>query len=219
MPLSSSSLDSRVEERDEQEQENRTDIFDEYAFNQLEQSLTEEYARYWQKPLKKGASLDNVQQILQRAEDEYQSNSAIVYAMFVPVDKRVDEEEQTNRYSSLLARRVLTNEINHDQDQLLLLVIPPEGEPIQQRVEITRRQLQRHAQIFNIELSSFFDNGYQPLARDLYSWLLAPVEDEIQAAGVDHLMYVLDEGLSTVPLAAMMVDETFAIERYEHATD
>jgi len=210
---SSSPFDSFIEDSNsEQEGESRDSLFDEYAYNRLEQSLSEEYSKYWQRPLRPGADLENVQQILQQAEDEYKSRSAIVYAVFVPPSTQ--EESADTAYSSLLSRRLLNNEINNAQDELLLLLIPPEGNPIQQRVKVSRRQLQRQAQLFNIELSSFFDNGYQPLARQLYGWLLAPVEDEIQAAGVDDLMYVLDEGLSTVPLAAMMTGETYAVERY-----
>ncbi len=185
----------------EEERDGRDDLLDERAFAQLEQSLTEEYETYWQAALGEGASLEGVQQILQQAENKHKSRSAVIYAVFVP------SSNTETQYSSLLSRRLLTNDINQEQDQLLLLLIPPEGRPIQQRVDVSRRQLQRQAQLFNIELSSFFDKGYQPLARQLYSWLLAPIEDDIQAAGIDSLMYVLDAGLNTVPIAAMMTEE------------
>ncbi|MEM8502282.1 MAG: CHAT domain-containing protein [Cyanobacteria bacterium P01_D01_bin.1] len=53
------------------------------------------------------------------------------------------------------------------------------------------------------------DEGYQPLARQLYSWLIAPIEDTFETAGIDELMYVLDEGLGHLPMAALMKEETF----------
>lgn len=204
-PLSDSLTDTeRSDDKD-----GRSDLFDEQAFTRLEQSLTEEYARYWQRPLRRGADLESVQQILQQAENDYDSRSAIVYAVFVPPG-----ESAHNPYASVLSQRLINNEVNDKQDQLMLLLIPPEGNPIQQRVDVTRQQLQRQAQLLNIEISSFFGDGYQPLARQLYDWLLTPIEDDIQAAGVDDLMYVLDEGLSTVPLPALMTGDTYAIERY-----
>ncbi|MEO0769335.1 MAG: CHAT domain-containing protein, partial [Cyanobacteria bacterium J06649_4] len=195
--------------QDNDTDDGQVDFFDEIAFAQLEQSLTEEYAKYWQQPYKKGATLETIQQTLQQAENEYEARSGIVYAMFVPPGEKTDSP-----YSSILSQRLLNNEVSDSEDELLLMFIPPRGNPIQQRVNVTRQQIQRQATLFNLEVSSFLDNGYQPLARQLYDWLLTPIEDEIQRAGVNDLMYVLDTGLSTVPLPAMMTGDTFAIERY-----
>ena len=182
------------------------------AFAQLEESLTEEYARYWQRPLKKSMDLSAVQQILQQAEETHQARSGIVYAVFVPPSEPDSVEDA--RYSAALSRRLLSNEATAAQDELLLLFIPPEGDPVQQRVPVSRQQIQRLATFFNLEVSSFLNDGYKPLARELYRWLLEPVEEDIQKANVDDLMYVMDEGLSAVPLPAMMTGDTFAIERY-----
>jgi CHAT domain-containing protein len=58
------------------------------------------------------------------------------------------------------------------------------------------------------------DSSYQPLARQLYQWLFAPLESAIQQQKLDTVMYVLDSGLRTIPLAAMMKDDRFVIEQY-----
>ena len=192
------------------------DFFDEYAFRQLEQSLTEDYVDYWNLSPRTEASLESVQQTLQKAESEYKSRSAVIYAVFVPAADALGDREEfaQSRFSPLLSQRILSNETKKDTDQLLLLLIPPEGNPIQKRVDVSRKQLRRQAQLFNIELYGVFDQGYQPIARQLYSWLLAPIEDELQAAQIDTLMYVLDEGIGHLPISALMKEDTFAIERY-----
>ncbi|MEO1622893.1 MAG: CHAT domain-containing protein, partial [Cyanobacteria bacterium J06632_3] len=198
-----------VQEGETDEGDGQIDFFDEVAFAQLEQSLTEEYARYWQQPLSRGATLENIQQTLQQAENEYQTRSGVVYAMFVPPGTETDTP-----YTSVLSQRLLSNDVSDNADELLLMFIPPTGNPIQQRVKVNRRQIQRQAALFGLEISSFLDNGYQPLARQLYDWLLTPIEEEIRQNGVENLMYVLDSGLSTIPLSAMMTGDTFAVERY-----
>ncbi len=192
------------------------DFFDDYGFEQLEQSLTENYTKYWKILPREGTSLEKVQQILQRAESEYKSRSALVYAVFVPASDFSDDRKDLfpGEPSPLLSRRLLRNETSEDTDQLLLLLIPPEGDPIQKRVDVDRKQLLRQAQLFNIELYSTFNDGYQPLARQLYDWLLAPIEAEIEADRIDGLMYVLDEGIGHLPIAALMKGDTFAIEHY-----
>ncbi|MEO1682734.1 MAG: CHAT domain-containing protein [Cyanobacteria bacterium J06631_12] len=200
------------EDEDGVERNGRLGLFDEVAFAQLEDSLTEEYARYWQRPLQKSTDISAVQQILQQAEETHRARSGIVYAVFVPPSESGGTDD--SRYSAALSRRLLSNEVTEARDELLLLFIPPEGDPVQQLVPVSRQQIQRLATFFNLEVSSFLDDGYKPLARELYDWLLGPIEDDIQKANIDDLMYVMDEGLSAVPLPAMMTGDTFAIERY-----
>jgi CHAT domain-containing protein len=48
----------------------------------------------------------------------------------------------------------------------------------------------------------------------MYQWLFAPLESTIQQQKLDNVMYVLDSGLRTIPLAAMMKDDRFVIEQY-----
>jgi len=198
-------------EEDRQGNPGRTELFDDYAFTQLEQSLSEEYTRYWQMPPAADVTLERVQTILQQAENNHKSRSAVVYAMFVPAG---DQAVSNSPQSTPLSRRILSDETNRGTDQLLLVVVPPEGTPIQQTVEVDRKRLKRQAQLFNIELYSLYDNGYQPLARQLYSWLLAPVEDALEAAEIDELIYVLDTGIGHLPMSALMKGDTFAIEHY-----
>ncbi|MGC1309913.1 MAG: CHAT domain-containing protein [Phormidesmis sp.] len=206
------SIAAAVEDR-QTEKARRLTFFDELAFAEVERSLTEEYAQYWQRPLEGDILFEDIQQLLQRAEDQYQTRSAVVYAVFVPTSEK--STVNNSRYPSVLSQRLLQNETKQHQDQLLLIMIPPAGAPIQQLVNVSREEISRQAKLFNLEISDYVGESYQPLAQQLYGWLLTPLEEDLQAMGVDNLLYVLDEGLRTIPLSAMMdAKGQYAIERY-----
>lgn len=201
---------SQDKPRDEQPSSGRGDVFDEMAFAETEQLLTDEYTKYWQFPPSRASTLDNIQKILQQAQTHHQAKSAVVYALFVPPG----EPDYSDQYPSVLSQRLLRNETDQDLDQLLLVMVPPEGQPVQQLMDVSRSEIVRQAQLLGIEISLVEETGYQPLARQLYDWLLAPIEADLRQNGIDNLMYVMDEGLRTIPLAAMMTGDRFAIEQY-----
>ena len=207
---SSRDLLSEGKSETEQSLSSRSNVFDEVAFAETERLLTEEYAKYWHLPAGKVSTLESVQKVLQRAETHHKSKSAVVYALFVPPGRH----DYSEHHPSILSQRLLRNEVQQDEDRLLLVMVPPEGQPVQQLIDVSRRDVVRQAQLLGIELSLVEEEGYQPLARQLYDWLLAPVEADLQHKDIDNLMYVMDEGLRTVPLAAMMTGDRFAIEQY-----
>ena len=207
---SSTDLLSKDQPRREQPPSDRSDMFDEVAFAETEQFLTDEYTKYWRSPTRESSTLDSIRRVLRQAETHHQAKSAVVYALFVPPGKR----DYSDQYPSVLSQRLLRNETDQDLDQLLLIMVPPEGQPVQQLIDVSRSEIVRQAQLLGIEISLIEEHGYQPLARQLYDWLLAPIEPDLQQNGIDNLMYVLDEGLRTIPLAAMMSGDRFAIEQY-----
>ena len=207
-----SSGDSLTEANSQNQQSlrGRSGVFDEVAFAETERLLTEEYAKYWQSSTGQASTLDSVQQTLRQAETHHKAKSAVIYALFVPPGDR----NYDNPYPSVLSQRLLRDETQRDRDQLLLVMVPPEGQPVQQLIDVSRSQIERQAQLLGIEISMLEDEGYQPLARQLYGWLLAPIAADLESYDIDNLMYVMDEGLRTIPLAAMMTGDRFAIEEY-----
>jgi CHAT domain-containing protein len=59
---------------------------------------------------------------------------------------------------------------------------------------------------------------YLPHAKQLYDWVLRPLEADLQAAGITTLVFVPDGALRTVPLAALHDGTGFLVERYAVAT-
>ncbi|HIK10473.1 MAG TPA: CHAT domain-containing protein [Oscillatoriaceae cyanobacterium M33_DOE_052] len=69
-------------------------------------------------------------------------------------------------------------------------------------------------QLAPLEAAESVAPGYMRAARQLYDWLIAPIEAELQAARVDTLMFSLDAGMRALPLAALHNGEQFLVEKY-----
>ncbi len=48
----------------------------------------------------------------------------------------------------------------------------------------------------------------------MYQWLVAPLEADLQAQRINNLVFIMDEGLRSVPLAALHDQQGFIIERF-----
>jgi hypothetical protein len=55
---------------------------------------------------------------------------------------------------------------------------------------------------------------YRAGARQFYRWLVAPVEKDLKAAGIDRIVYIPDGVLRLVPLAALGEDQDFVARHY-----
>jgi CHAT domain-containing protein len=56
--------------------------------------------------------------------------------------------------------------------------------------------------------------GFLKLSQQLYSWLIAPVEAELERSGVKTLVFVLDGPLRNIPMAALHDGQRYLIEKY-----
>jgi CHAT domain-containing protein len=59
---------------------------------------------------------------------------------------------------------------------------------------------------------------YMRQAPQLYDWLIRPIEKEIEAAGVETLVFVMDGALRVVPPAAFYDGDRFLVEKYATVT-
>ncbi len=102
-----------------------------------------------------------------------------------------------------------------EDNRLDLVLITPTGKISRYSTSATRAEVIRQARLFRLAVADPDDDqGYPALARQMYGWLLAPLEPELQQQGITSLVYSLDAGLRTVPLAAMMRGSEFLIARY-----
>jgi CHAT domain-containing protein len=111
--------------------------------------------------------------------------------------------------------------INALENELELLVFTPEGEPIRKTVPNLPRQ---DVIDLAIEFRGILTNPryrgntvYLKSAQQLYQWLIAPVASELEAAEINTLLFSLDEGLRSLPLAALHDGEQFLVEHYSLA--
>lgn len=101
---------------------------------------------------------------------------------------------------------------------LELLVVPPDGDPIRVQVLSANPQAVMQAQeLLRRQLTNpnLTDNtAYLAPAQQLYDWIIAPIRNDLEAAGITNLSFVMDAGLRTLPLAALHDGEQFLIENY-----
>ncbi len=103
-------------------------------------------------------------------------------------------------------------------EQLELVLITPEGEPIHKRVQEAK---QENLKMQGKELTQAIlhpalrsNRGYLPAAQQLYSWMIEPLEAELQAQGIDTLLFCVGGGLRTLPFAALHDGNQFLVEKY-----
>ncbi len=79
---------------------------------------------------------------------------------------------------------------------------------------VGRAELTKAARSLRIGLQDPASSAWQRPARRLYEWLVAPIEAELAAAGIDTLVFVPDGALRSIPMGALHDGKRFLIERY-----
>ncbi|MBW4573801.1 MAG: CHAT domain-containing protein [Aphanothece sp. CMT-3BRIN-NPC111] len=104
------------------------------------------------------------------------------------------------------------------KDKLELLLIVPNNPPIRQVIPAAnRRVVQKAAQEFRTSITNRILTNYLPPAKQLYQWIVAPFEQVLQANQIDTLIFSMDAGLRTIPVAALHNGQQFLIEQYSVA--
>ncbi len=102
-------------------------------------------------------------------------------------------------------------------DRTELLLSLPEG---MQRftVPVDRDTLTRTVRDFRRYLEKRTTREYLPYARQLYGWLIAPIDQTLREKRINTLIIVPDGPLRTIPMAALHDGQQFLIDRYALAT-
>ncbi|MDA0265781.1 MAG: CHAT domain-containing protein, partial [Cyanobacteria bacterium] len=98
-------------------------------------------------------------------------------------------------------------------DRLELIITIPDSPPLRRTVYISREELNRAILDFRTALVSR-DPAIIASAQKLYDWLIAPIADDLEAAGIETLIYAPDGQLRYIPLAALHDGENWLIQRY-----
>jgi len=187
----------------------------ETALTAIDSSFSAAYTSHWGSAASEGVTVAETRSVLNDAAEAHGVKSAVVYGLFVPQDSDVDANFGATQAASMALNRRAQNQAPRDDDQLMLVLVPNEGPAVQRLVSVTRAEVLRQARLFRMAVADPEDQwSYRPLARQLYDWLFAPIEPDLARLQLDNVMYALDAGLRTVPLAAMMDGDEFAIERY-----
>jgi CHAT domain-containing protein len=100
---------------------------------------------------------------------------------------------------------------------LELILVTPDQAPIHKRVAgTTRQQVLQIARQLRREVTDITSRSpdYLPPAQKMYQWLVAPLEADLKALSIENLVFIMDAGLRSVPLAALHDGRRFLVEEY-----
>ncbi|MCT7958605.1 CHAT domain-containing protein [Laspinema sp. D3] len=140
-------------------------------------------------------SLSQAQTMMGNIEAETGVKPALIYVRFAPISLEGDR----------------------DQDQLEILIVTADGQPIPKRIPNTSRaEIIKTANAFRGEITAtgIRRNRYLTSAQQLYNWIIAPIEEELKAQNIQNLAFIMDSGLRGLPLAALHDGNQFLVEKY-----
>jgi filamentous hemagglutinin family protein len=162
----------------------------EQAVSQIDQVYSWEYLNYLGKNIEDvegQVSLREIQDKLSEMDKKYGTKAAMIYVL-----------AQSN--------------------ELILMAITAKGDAIQKTIEnVNRQELIEVSSQFRLEITDArkrYTSSYKPLSQQLYQWLVSPLEEAIDSQKIDTLLFIMDRGLRSLPLAALHDGEQFLIEKY-----
>lgn len=172
-------------------------VFDPFLVQEIEDDFTNEFKQSLEItdefPSK---SLSKIQADLRKVQKATGVKPAVIYARFSP--------------SADISTK--------DKDLLYLVLVTAEGKPIKKQVNgATRQKVLQIAGNFYAAISvpqEATNKKYLASAQQLHQWLINPLEEELQKQGVTNLVFSMDVGLRSIPLAALQDGKQFLVEKY-----
>ncbi|HAJ59901.1 MAG TPA: hypothetical protein DCP31_12030 [Cyanobacteria bacterium UBA8543] len=97
-------------------------------------------------------------------------------------------------------------------------MVTAEGKSIRHRVTGTNRaRVLAATKEFQLEVtnrSNTNTTSYLNSGKKLYQWLIAPLEADLQARNIHSLVFAMDGGLRSLPIAALPTKKGFLVEQY-----
>jgi len=120
-------------------------------------------------------------------------------------------EKQTGKRAVVIYARNLK-----EGKGLELVLVLPEDNYIRKLVPAaTKTTLDNTVDEFHEMVTDITESrGYLPAAQQLYQWLIAPLESDLDALDIDTLIFCMDAGLRQLPMAALHDGKQFLIEHY-----
>ncbi len=179
------------------------------AVEELEETINDSFEDHFGLSDTPTFNLQQAQATLDQVEESTGVKPALIYAFFVP-STIVSSNTVENGGS-----QQLTPELDRANDELELVLVTSEGKPIRRRVGKTRQEVLQVAQEFRLNVTDVTNSlGYLAPSQQLYKWLVAPLQADLQAQRIQNLVFILDQGLRSLPIAALHDGTGFIIEEY-----
>ncbi|NJP10603.1 MAG: CHAT domain-containing protein [Leptolyngbyaceae cyanobacterium RU_5_1] len=183
-----------------------------------EDRFTRDHVAYLGIPEPITKSIDDKREILQAIERDTGAKPAFVYVSFVPASLTASDSD-SGKTKDLGNGR---SDAERDRDQLEVLVVTAQGPVIRRRIaEATRAKVMALAKAFRLEVTDprkTRRTQYLAMAQQLYRWMIAPIQPELQARKITNLVFLMDTGLRSLPVAAFHSGQGFLIEQYSVGT-
>jgi len=149
-----------------------------------------------------------VMEALQVAELENFFQSACLDST-IQVDQVVDEKDPT---AAIIYPIVLKDRIE------VILKLPGEANLVHYRsTDVSRQDVEATVKRFRRNLQEAFAYFAQEDGQTLYNWLIKPARPYLERHGIKTLIFVLDEPLRNIPMAALYDGETYLAQTYATA--
>jgi len=184
--------------------------FDAAAYEQTDASFDQEFstALNLEETEIDGApqTLESAQAALKNLQSVANVYPAIVYVNFTP---SLVEATETGAIGDLERQPT---------DNLEIILVTSEGQPLRKVLRgVTRAQVEGVTNLFRQSVGTTdgltSDRYLVPAAR-LYRWLIGTIEPELQAQGIDNILFSMPSGLRSLPLAALHDGQQFLVEKY-----
>jgi CHAT domain-containing protein len=172
-------------------------------------------------------SADQISQTLQKLAKRTGTNPALVYVLstgkglklvlVLPSDTTASSSSSLFpaldlRLASTQPWRILAQaqQTNPAPPSLLTFTVP----------EATSSDLKRMTKTFRNQISDpqkTNSTSYQTSAKQLYDWIVAPLKSTLEAHKIDTLVFSLDKGFRSMPIAALYDGKQFLVEQYNLA--
>ena len=157
----------------------------ELLWTQIEMTFSAEFAQALNLPIPASPSLQTTQQTLKQVNNAQNITPALLY-------------------------------IQVKDTHLDLVLLIDEGPPIHKSVVVSSAELHSVVETFHQTVTNpmLRPAQYLPAAQQLYDWLVRPLLKDLTKANVDHIGFVVDKGLRSLPMAALHDGTRFLIEDY-----
>ncbi|MDV3347082.1 CHAT domain-containing protein [Leptothoe sp. LEGE 181152] len=168
------------------------------ALADVEDQRTQDFSNYFGRDLQaEQLTLPEIQHLLTQIHGETGHQSVVVYI-------------KTPKLAIDIAKQTST--------KLELLIFKSVGEPINLEISnVSQEELFTTVEQFRRALIASARTGskrYLPSAQKLYKWLIQPIEDELGSEQIDTILFSMDSGLRSLPIAALHNGQQFLIEKY-----
>lgn len=184
------------------------------SLNQSEKGRLNEFRSYFGAGLAgKPMTPSEIRSVLSDIQQQTANRTAVIYVNAPRRETAITPVAELINTSAISIPRQ-----NPKEQPLELLVFTGDRDPLRIAVpNVTRDQLMQIVQQFRSDLITSLrrrSTSYLKPAQQLHQWLIAPIEAKLGAGFTDTLLFSMDSGLRSLPIAALHDGKQYLIEKY-----